>query len=440
MIFKDYVAARAWLEDFIPLVYGKEELGLARIENLLNKLGNPEKKFKSIHVGGTAGKGSTSFYISRLLASRGFKIGLHISPHLIYIGERMQINGKNIPVKRLVRLVNSIKPVVGDIAGAQPHLTPSYFEILVALSFLYFAEEKVDWAIVEVGLGGRLDATNVLRPKISVITNVGLDHMEILGDTIEKIAWEKGGIIKEKTPVVTAATVNALGVLKRVAKERKAMLINFNTLNKKGALKTDIKRSINKEYLSLRSMGEAFASQNKNLALVTVLSLGVTLDSAAVKKAFSVGFSGRFEQIDRGVILDGAHNEDKIKTLVEFINKNYFDKKITLVLAFKKGKNWQKMIGLLLKSLPINKVIATSYCATTDMGKRSAVTALEIKNYNDRVNAPVKQRNNETTCVGNSQEAVYRAISNMQKDEIVLVTGSLYLVGEARTLWKLPEF
>ncbi len=190
-MFYSYVEVRDWLESFIPLVYGKSEFGLVRIENLLKKLGNPEKKFKSIHVGGTSGKGSTAFYVLRLLEFSGYKVGLHISPHLNYIGERMQINGKNISVKRLVSLVNEIKPVVDEIISKQPQITPSYFEILVAISFLYFAKEKVDLAVVEVGLGGRLDATNVLSPEVSVITNIGKDHTEILGDTVEKIAREK---------------------------------------------------------------------------------------------------------------------------------------------------------------------------------------------------------------------------------------------------------
>ncbi len=140
------------MESFIPLVWGKEELGLSRIENLLEKLGNPEKKFKSVHVAGTSGKGTTAFYISRLLLEKGFKTGLHVSPHLVDIRERIVVNGEIISVSRFVDLVNEVKAVVDEIKSKQPHLTPSYFEILVSVSFLYFAREKVDYAVVELVL------------------------------------------------------------------------------------------------------------------------------------------------------------------------------------------------------------------------------------------------------------------------------------------------
>src|SRR3989344_7954159 len=230
-MFKDYYACRVWLESFIPQTYSRENLGLERIEYLLKLLGNPEKKFKSIHVGGTSGKGSTCFYIARILQLKKYKIGLHLSPHLVYIGERMQINGKEISVSRLVRLINEIKPLVEQMRASQLG-KPSYFEILVALSFKYFADSKVDFAVVEVGLGGRLDATNVLQPQIALITNVGLDHTEILGNSVEKIAEEKAGIIKNGVPVVTGVLPSsgsltsgkALKIIEKVAKAKKSKL------------------------------------------------------------------------------------------------------------------------------------------------------------------------------------------------------------------------
>ena len=220
-MFESYIDVRTWLENFIPQVWTKQELGLARIRYLLKLLDNPQDKFKSIHVAGTSGKGSTAFYIARLLEvsnvpkvsealgtrdtldTRGTpKVGLHLSPHLVDIRERMQIfesskfENELMPIGRFLRLFNEVGPIVEKIKKDKFELTPSYFEILVAASFLYFAQEKVDWAVVEVGLGGRLDATNVLQPELCVITNVGLDHTEILGSTAEKIAFEKAGIIK----------------------------------------------------------------------------------------------------------------------------------------------------------------------------------------------------------------------------------------------------
>ena len=172
MKFGDYYQVRDWLEGFIPLVYGKEELGLARIEYLLKLLGNPERKFKSIHIAGTSGKGSTAFYTAQLLQESGLKVGLHVSPHLVDIRERMQINGELVSVEKFLKLFDEIVPVVESMKDSKVGL-PSYFEILVAASFLYFAQEKVDLAVVEAGLGGRLDATNVLTPQVSIITNIG---------------------------------------------------------------------------------------------------------------------------------------------------------------------------------------------------------------------------------------------------------------------------
>src|SRR3989344_4153757 len=268
-MFRSYHEVRDWLESYIPQVYGKEELGLARITELLNRLGNPQNKFKSIHVAGTSGKGSTAFYIARLLVilgspstpfrvnsatpesslfvdsgqsqndKKGLKVGLHVSPHLVDIRERMQIFGEVIPRGKFIRVIGEVREIVEQIEKEKPELTPSYFEILVAASFLYFAQEKGDWAGVEVGLGGRLDATNVLIPEVSVITNIGLDHTEILGDTIGKIAREKAGIIKRVKgnkrvkgvkgtrgiPVVTGAMGEALKVIEKAAREKGAEVI-----------------------------------------------------------------------------------------------------------------------------------------------------------------------------------------------------------------------
>ena len=427
------------MESFIPLVWGKEELGLSRIENLLEKLGNPEKKFKSVHVAGTSGKGTTAFYISRLLLEKGFKTGLHVSPHLVDIRERIVVNGEIISVSRFVDLVNEVKAVVDEIKSKQPHLTPSYFEILVSVSFLYFAREKVDYAVVEVGLGGRLDATNVLLPGVSVITNIGLDHTEILGDTQEAIAKEKAGIIKGQIPVVTGATGKALKVIEKVAKSKNAPLIKLNTRTLKISPKSDvvIDKSIYKDivrYSQNRAVLECMF-----LAILAVLQLKISVSASVIKSAFLQKFPGRFEEISDWVILDGAHNPDKILSLINFISKSKVKtqkSKVSLVVAFKSGKNCKKMLDLLIKKLPIDQVIATEYQAVTDTGKGSAVPAEEIADYlsaDKRLRTKVK-------VVKNSQEAVFEALSDKKEKDLVLVTGSLYLIGEARTLWYLPEF
>lgn len=452
-MFKNYFEVRDWVEEFIPLSYDKNQLGLARIENLLKLLGNPERKFKSIHIAGTSGKGSTAWYTAKLLqlvishqslATRKKKslktsdlrlktpkIGLHISPHLVDIRERLQINGELIPMTKFIRVMGEIKDVVEKIQKQKPDLTPSYFEILVAASFLYFAQEKVDWAVVEVGLGGRLDATNVLSPQVSAITNVGLDHTEILGTTVVKIAYEKAGIIKPHIPIVTGASGEALKVIADVASKRQASLVTIDTQN------------------------ELFSSK-----LLAIEAVGLALNkpvtgSDPIQGPTLSGLPGRLEEIDttspkstsqklrgsrglRGagrVILDGAHNPDKIRFLIDFVRKLKIDG-IILVLGFKKGKDWKKMVDLLVKNLPVKQVIATKYHAVTDTGVGSGVEPEEIGNYVAKVYGL------RTTVYSNSQEAVFEAIQSTDYSlpTTVLVTGSLYLVGEVRTMWKLPSF
>lgn len=411
-----YYEVRDWLESFIPLVYGKEELGLVRIEELLRLLGNPERKFKSIHIAGTSGKGSTAFYTARLLQGMNLKVGLHISPHLVDVRERMQINGKLIPMGKFIRLISRIKPVVESMKDSEVGL-PSYFEILVAASFKYFAQEKVDWAVVEVGLGGRLDATNVLVPEVSVITNIGLDHTEILGNTVEKIAFEKAGIIKAGVPAVTAASGKALGVIENAARDRGSKLVKVST--QKGPM------------------------VNQILAETALETIGIGVSEASMKKVFGEGFAGRFEEIEQGVILDGAHNPDKIRALIDFVWKSKVKvqkSKVILVVAFKKGKKWKEMVDLLLKNLNVEQVIATEFNAFTDTGKWSTVPAEEIAKYiKSKSKGPRFLTKSKVESVENSQEAVSEAMNAAKKGEIVLVTGSLYLIGEVRTIWKEPE-
>lgn len=466
-MFRDYYQVRDWLESFIPLVYGKEELGLPRIKCLLAALGNPQNSFKSIHIAGTSGKGSTAFYIAKLLErslkletrdKKRVKIGLHISPHLVDIRERMQILQSNDPVSKssndtgsllmpmdqFIKLFNKIKSVVEKIQKEKPDLTPSYFEILVAASFLHFANEKVDWAVIETGLGGRLDATNVLNPQLTIITNIGLDHTDILGETVEEIAFEKAGIIKSKTPIITAAKGKALKIIEKVAQEKNAPLIKLNTQLGVQPLKSDTKVNLSKYYDIERYIPQNVVLENALLAVSALEILGLHPNQTIIKKAFSEPFPGRFEKVAPNIILDGAHNPDKIKFLIRWIKNSKqltVNSQLTLVLAFKKGKDWQKMVDLLVKNLPVKQIITAKYHAVADTGLGSAVEPAEIRDYVAKVYSL------QPTAYSNSQEAVYRALQSsklppnkLKANQLILVTGSLYLVGEVRTLYHLPAF
>ena len=208
---------RKILDYLYSLESSKIKLGLENIQNLLNKIGNPERNLKCIHVAGTNGKGSVCAMLFCILREAGCKIGLYTSPHLKKFNERIRVNEHFIMDREIVDYFLKIKPHI---------TTQSFFEITTAMAFLYFKEKNVDFAVLETGLGGRLDATNVVIPLVSVITNIEIEHTDLLGNTIEKIAFEKAGIIKNKVPVVAGAIGKALGVIKKVAKERNAPLFS----------------------------------------------------------------------------------------------------------------------------------------------------------------------------------------------------------------------
>jgi len=567
-MFKNYYQVRQWLESFIPQTYTKKELGLERIRHLLTLLDNPQDKFKSIHIAGTSGKGSTAFYIAQLLRNckletrfstrnslkasnskletnhnlqnsnfrkvsdfefrnsnfKPIKVGLHVSPHLVDIRERMQIfsspvisashsvrgelagihkrtildqvenDNSLIPMKLFLELVNEIKPHVESMKSSKVGL-PSYFEILVAATFLYFAKEKVDWAVIEVGLGGRLDATNVLKPKLSIITNIGLDHTDILGKTIEKIAFEKAGIIKSRkvrevqevrkvrkvitkeigVPVITAATGKALEVIKKVAREKKVPLSIIDTQLGVKPLKSDVKSYVSLYNDILKSSHVFLTKDVFFLSLAAVAVLKIPLNKAKIIEAFSASFPARFEEVYPSVVVDGAHNLEKIKVLVNFFKNQKPEtrnQKLTLVCAFKKDKDWKKMLTYLFNNLDIKRCYATQFYSVTDTGPAvvsntdgviffSSVEPKEIAKF---IKSKWKVK---VESFDNSHEAVFEALRLVESDStlsglrlrgrsdsrrssthsvnsnnipLILITGSLYLAGEVRSIWHVPDY
>ncbi len=249
------------------------KFGLQGISRLLKELGNPQRKFRSVHIAGTNGKGSTAAMLAAVLTAAGYRTGLYTSPHLINFEERIRIDGRPIPRKSVAELTSRLSRSIKK-------QSPTFFEATTAIAFAYFAQKEVDVAVIETGLGGRLDSTNVVKPLLSVITNVTLEHTEILGDTLEKIAFEKAGIIKEKTPCITGVRDDrALAVVKRVCREQHAPLTmgsGFQSIVRKSTLEGTLLdfriANVNLKRLRL-SLPGLFQIQNLALAIAAIEKL-----------------------------------------------------------------------------------------------------------------------------------------------------------------------
>jgi dihydrofolate synthase/folylpolyglutamate synthase len=445
-MFKTFEEAINYLEGFLPpdrtSYKTTRALRLERITYLLKLLGDPHKRIKSIHIGGTSGKGSVAYLLSQLLSGQGYKVGLHTNPHLQLITERAQINGQPMSKQRFVDYVNNLQPLIRQVSKDIGLGEPSYFEILVAISLDYFAKEKVDIAIVEVGLGGTLDATNVITPLVSIITNVSLDHTEILGKTVQKIATDKAGIIKKGVPVITEAQqpsvrkiisekaadcgseVYLLG--KDFSYEMKTSELSGNAFNFSWG---------GKEYSNLKlSAHGAFQVENASLALSCIhllrsFSFPVNLQKL-ISSLKNVKVPGRFELIQRKplVILDSAHNPTKIKALTYSLTMIFPKQKFVFLIGFKEDKD---IVAMLRVVMPHSKAfVVTEFGKVTDMGRHLSAPAREVGK------ALKTLKFSGLTIV---EKDCSKALNTVKKiasnDDIMVVTGSLYLVGEIRDLF-----
>ncbi len=306
--------------------------GLSRIKKVLLCLDNPHRKFKSIHIAGTNGKGSTAAFLEALLRQKNFQVGLYTSPHLVSFCERIRLNGCDISQNDFARLISIIQQVM-----IREKIVLTVFEVLTAAAFLCFAEKKVDYAVIETGLGGRWDATNVVIPQISAITNIELEHTEILGSTIEKIAYEKAGIIKRGKWLATAEKKpQALKVFQKIIKLKKAA----------GIIQVTKKFSGNLPLLG------AHQKANMQLALQILNQLQFSFRPKEIKKALKlVKWPGRL-QIIKGqpeIILDGAHNPAGIEALVKAIKQMPVKSPLVILLGILKSKDIPAMLKILSK-------------------------------------------------------------------------------------------
>ena len=408
-------------------------LGLDNIKKLLELLGDPQNNLKIIHVAGTNGKGSTCSFISSILKESGYKVGLYTSPFLETFTERIRVNGENIREEEVGKIVSLIKEKI-EIMVSEGYSYPTEFEIVTAMAFYYYNQEKVDFVALEVGLGGRYDATNVIdKPVVSAITSISLDHTGILGDTLAKIAFEKGGIIKENCPtIVYPQQEEASEVIKNICAEKKSKYIECDFKN------IEIKSSnINSQIYNCNINGKELRDveikligdhqiKNSIVALNVIEYLNdikiTNISEENIRKGLlETKWPGRIEKISENpmFIIDGAHNEEGAKSLANSIDKYFENKNKILVIGMLEDKDIESVLDLLIPKF--NKVI------TTTPDNPRAIDANKLKEKIERYNI-------EVTCKPNIKEAVDYALEISNKDDAIISAGSLYMIGNVRTI------
>jgi dihydrofolate synthase/folylpolyglutamate synthase len=414
-----------WLSSFDK--YGWM-FGLERIAHLMNRLGNPEQQLKVIHVAGTNGKGSVCKYISSILQKAGYTVGLYISPHVERFSERIVVNGEEISDKDIAMLVEQVRPVVEDME--KNGNSPTFFEIVTALAFLYFQNRKVDYAVIEVGLGGRFDATNVVTPLVSVITNISLEHTNILGNDIASIAFEKAGVIKNNIPIVTAATRSAREAIENVATERNAPIVfidrtMWKRVTKKGRCQEFFVQGAFKDYEVRTSLLGAHQGENIAVAIATVERLqmsGVYLtDSDIIEGIAAAAHPGRMEIICEKpmILLDGAHNPDGMSMLANALKTDFSYKQLLFIFGVLKDKDINTMVSTII---PLADIVFV----TKSMNPR-AYDPLLLKEKIEKID-PTKKVFIEVSIPG----AIDHAKQLAKRKDLICISGSLFTVGEAR--------
>ncbi|MGD9552086.1 MAG: folylpolyglutamate synthase/dihydrofolate synthase family protein [Candidatus Caldatribacteriota bacterium] len=409
------------------------KLGLKNITYLLSLFDNPHLQTKTIHVAGTNGKGSTAAIISSILQAANYKVGLYTSPHLVHFQERMMINGEFIAKEEVCTLLERMKPAIYKVANTEGYQHPTFFEVITTMAFLYFYEQNVDFAIMEVGLGGRLDATNVCKPIVSVITHLDFDHMDKLGNSLSDIAREKGAIIKQNTAVVSAKQFpEAEEVIKNIASEKEAPLYTYEEDFQTTLLRSELKgnsfhysgiyNQINNIYVPLA--GE-YQVENASLAIAVAELINqkdfMISEDNIINGVKNSQWPGRFEIVreEPMIILDGAHNPNGASQFIFNLKRLIPDKKIIAILGVFQDKNYPAIIKLIVPQ--INQLILTM--ANNPRATPTEILAKEASQYIS------KEKIIETNTV---PEAIREALRIAQEKEVICITGSLYTVGEAK--------
>jgi len=479
--FQSYEEALAFLykaidyEKLISYQYNASTFSLDRMVKMLEYVGNPHKSFPSIHITGTKGKGSTAIMMSTILEHAGLRTGLFTSPHLIDLKERIQINRQNISEQEFTDNLDDLRPYIQNLRDTEPSASPTFFEILTAITMLYFKKKRVEMAVLEVGLGGRLDSTNVVIPHVSIITNVGFDHTAILGNTLSRIAYEKAGIIKQGVPVVSAVEApEALSVIEETCKGKDTRLYllgrdiwveevqgihenksalhkhNHRTILDFGLRNADL--SLNPQVQNPKSQiqnpkserglictiktwrhtyPEIFlpligAHQAKNCALVLgALEImreqgTISIDDETIRKALAqVHCPARVEVIGKNpfIILDYAHTVDSMRFLRRSLLENFKFHKLVLILGFAQDKDLDNILREIV-------TVGDAIIVTRSKNPRAAPP----EDLSQRIE---RLCGKQAEITDNTQDAVTAAKQMASKEDLICITGSAYVAGEA---------
>jgi len=411
------------------------KFGLDNVKAILSFFDNPHQKYPSVLVGGTNGKGSVCAMLTRILNLHNFRVGLYTSPHLVKVEERIRIDGEPISSRSFSRELTRLRDKIEALIASKKLLSlPTYFELLTCLAFVYFDKQKVDMAILEVGMGGRFDATNVVVPPVSVITTVSKEHQKFLGNTLREIAFEKAGIIKPGVPLVCGVKRGeAHRTIKKKARELAAPFYGvFDEKDCFQAIKTDQSRysfsykSKSNEYSFTPSLPGTHQGENAAMAIIASEQLSRNwkkLEKVKIIQGIEeTRWEGRLEVLSRRplMILDGAHNEEGAKALREYIQE-FVSAPLTLVVAFMRDKKIAKIADILFPLA--NKVIITRfpYFRAAEPGEIRA-QALKFK---DKI-----------VLESDAKRAIKAALAETSRQGCIVVTGSLYLVGEVKKIFK----
>ncbi len=398
--------------------------GLTQVERILNAIGNPHKEIQVIHIGGTNGKGSTAAMMSSILQKEGYQVGLYTSPHLIRFTERIKVNGKEIEEEEVATLAGWMRK---EIEAADIPSPFTFFDFTTAMALHYFKQKLVDLAILEVGLGGRLDSTNVVDPLISIITNIAKDHEKYLGKSILKIAREKAGIIKKGKPLITAATQpQVLRLFSKVCQEKGSPYFRVGkefryVRAEDGDFDYEgLNRKLWSIHLNLKGFHQVINATTALGAMEVLEDLGYRVSTDAMIDGLrEVDWSGRLEMVSSSprVILDGAHNPAGALVLKESLEKEFEYQHLILLIGIMKDKDIQSMLHLLAP-------LADHIILTQPHTDRATPPSLLKK--------ALGQNGEKAEIAEDLKEAIERGLSLTQEEDLLCITGSLYTVGEAR--------